>query len=399
MAKILFTWELGQGVGHCAPYVRLIAGLQEAGHEVSFAPRYLDKANAVFGPLRTRIYQAPYIPPQHVATITPVNSFARILHNNGYDSVAHLLSLVDAWGNLIDLIEPDLVVFDYSPTAMLAARDQQIARLAIGTGFHLPPRCQPMPGFHDKWRPELVDPQLLTFENTLLQTINTALAQRGISQLDCVAALFDATPTVLRTVPEMDHYGARPDGNYVGVFTAMGGAQPIWPETSGPRIFAYLKMFPTLPELLGHLRERDCPTLIYGDNLPAEITQKFASPSLNFLSAPLDLSAVADTAGLAIGNGTHGTTTELLLAGVPQLMLPLYGEQEIVANNVQRLGAGLSAPRRLPKPMVTKLQELLSNPSYRAAARSVAEVHRARAGESPSSAMRTFINNVLAAKI
>ena len=151
--------------------------------------------------------------------------------------------------------------------------------------------------------------------------------------------------------------------------------------------------------MLGHLRERDCPTLIYGDNLPAEITQKFASPSLNFLSAPLDLSAVADTAGLAIGNGTHGTTTELLLAGVPQLMLPLYGEQEIVANNVQRLGAGLSAPRRLPKPMVTKLQELLSNPSYRAAARSVAEVHRARAGESPSSAMRTFINNVLAAKI
>ncbi len=39
MAKILFTWELGGGLGHVVPYLGVIAGLQHRGHRVAFALR------------------------------------------------------------------------------------------------------------------------------------------------------------------------------------------------------------------------------------------------------------------------------------------------------------------------------------------------------------------------
>jgi len=75
---------------------------------------------------------------------------------------------------------------------------------------------------------------------------------------------------------------------------------------------------------------------------------------------------------LAILNGTHGATAQILLAGKPSLHFPLFLEQGLLGENVARLGAGLvAAPDR--EDFHARLDQLIRSPGYAAAARQFAQ--------------------------
>lgn len=376
MAKILFTWELGEGTGHIMPYVELISRLTAQGHEVHFALRSLHKVYDIFHDSSVIWHQAPTVLPRHVEVILPVDSYAKVLYHAGHDKPGRLSGLFTAWQNLYALIDPDLIVFDYSPTAMLAARNSRAKTIAIGTGFHLPPNIRPIPGVLAELSAPQDHDEVLTFENRVLETINSALTLTNMEPLVQFTDLLNANEIILRTLSELDHYSGRVNANYAGIMKSPPGEAPVWPPYQGPKIFAYLKAFETLPALLETLNRRHCPTLIYGDKLPEEIMQRFSSDTLNFVRSPLDMDAIGQTADIAICNAGHGSTTELLLSGVPLLLLPLNGEQNLVANNVERLGAGLSAPKLHPSGMEQKLDKLLKEDSFRESAQRFSQSYR-----------------------
>ena len=86
MAKILFTWELGEGVGHMLPYVGLIKKLISEGHEVHYAIRTLHRAHELFGDLNVKFHHAPYILPRYVKVELPIYGYPKILHHAGWDT-------------------------------------------------------------------------------------------------------------------------------------------------------------------------------------------------------------------------------------------------------------------------------------------------------------------------
>ena len=131
--------------------------------------------------------------------------------------------------------------------------------------------------------------------------------------------------------------------------------------------------------------------LFRSDGLPAKLKKEFTCKCIIFSEQRLDMDTIGKTADLAICNAGHSASCELLLSGIPLLLLPLNLEQHMVARNIQNLGAGLSAPKLMPEGMTMKLKTVLKDDKYREAARTFAKKY---AGEDPMSLVNHISDTV-----
>ena len=85
------------------------------------------------------------------------------------------------------------------------------------------------------------------------------------------------------------------------------------------------------------------------------------------------LSALAPTCDAAVHHGGAGTTTNFLVAGVPQLVLPHAADQHANADSVRRRGVGLTfRPEEADAAAVRgSLERLLGDDGFAAAAADV----------------------------
>jgi UDP:flavonoid glycosyltransferase YjiC (YdhE family) len=112
------------------------------------------------------------------------------------------------------------------------------------------------------------------------------------------------------------------------------------------------------------------------DGARRALQEKHASDTLRFATERVDPSLVAAQCDLAITNGNHGITCDLLLAGKPVLQFPLHQEQMMMASGVCRLGAGRIVAVREDFDRIEEiLDEMLANERYTAAARAFAARH------------------------
>ncbi len=219
-------------------------------------------------------------------------------------------------------------------------------------------------------RPEAnVDPKLLHVrERRVLATINAVLKGLTLAPLNRVTQLYTgAELTVLRTFRELDHYPERVGGHYWGCAPQSIGEVSAWPAVPGKKVFAYLKPFAGVAKLLSALKSYGQPTLVYGDGLDPRLTRQFASDTLVFSSAPVDMRATAAQCDGAVLHGTHNTAINLLLAGKPMLQLPLTLEQLLFAQTLERLNAGITLRHAEPTAVVDALKRLLEDGSRHAA--------------------------------
>ncbi len=137
-------------------------------------------------------------------------------------------------------------------------------------------------------------------------------------------------------------------------------------------VFAYLKPFPALPQLLQRLSERHATTLVFAPDLDPVHRQRFEQPEggqdgegapgrIAFADAPVDLAAAARACDLALLNGTHAATSVFLQAGKPMLHIPLNLEQGLTARAIRLLGAGLDAAGDDTDRLIARLDRLLES--------------------------------------
>ena len=73
-----------------------------------------------------------------------------------------------------------------------------------------------------------------------------------------------------------------------------------------------------------------------------------------------------------VGHGGYGTTMGALLAGLPQVVVPLFADQPHNAQRIADLGAGLAADAQDPAGVRAAVERLLADPAHRVAAGRVA---------------------------
>src|SRR5258706_8864391 len=164
----------------------------------------------------------------------------------GSREAADLTGLVGGWRTLLAHWRPDLLVSDYSPTALLAAHTLGIRSVTYGNGFFTPPRLSPLPPFRFD---EPVDPaRVAAADAQALVSVNAAATRLGASPFEKLADMFVTDEDFLCTFPELDHYGTRPTSGYWGPRLRLDlGLDAPWPEGRGPRVFVYVQRW--LPQM------------------------------------------------------------------------------------------------------------------------------------------------------
>jgi hypothetical protein len=382
MGNVLFVWELGGGLGHVTRCLPVLRRLRERNHRVYAALRENSRSARSFAELEVPCLPAPAEMPV-ASRIAMPRTFAHVLHNVGFGDPWQLRVKAEAWRTLMASVDPDLVLFDHSPTALLASGALSVKRVIIGTGFCCPPDICPWPDLRP-WAATAqpngspdggldIEQRLWRDEALVLANANEVLGGWDAAPLQRLSQLYaDADETFLATFPELDPYQDRRGSRYWGVWGDQRGAVPQWPGAPGKRVFAYLRPFECLAFLLDLLNRLAAPTLVYLDPPDPEFEVRFQSPTLRFQPEPVNMELASGECHLAILHGGHGATAAMLLAGKPILQIPLVVEQLLTTVATIRLGAALVARPNSSQELSDALLTLLGSEGHACAARQFA---------------------------
>lgn len=367
MARVLIAWELGEAYGHLATCLRLAEGLRRRGHTVVLVLKDVRLPCGPDAASGLTVLAAPLTPQAGVGRHAPVN-YADMLCASGFAEPQDVAARLSAWQSLLGLVRPDALVADHAPTALLAAYGAGVPRLTIGNGFTIPPAVSPWPSIRP-WEP-VSEEALLAAEARLDRVV--AAAQRLLGQRKPlrIRACF-ATQGVLNTFAELDHYGTRPGGRYVGpIVTVPRSLRAAWKSEEGPRVLAYLRpAVPGFESIMQALARMDAEVLCVAPGMTPEAAKRCATRRFRIALGPVDLPPLLEQADLAVGYGNSGFSTQALLAGVPLAMRPRHVEQALFAHRVEALGAGKLLGGRIDVDSVTKtICSLLDNQAYRQSA-------------------------------
>ena len=299
-------------------------------------------------------------------------SYADILLGVGYRDRDELAALLGGWRTLFSLWRPDIVLADFAPTALLAARSLDIPRATYGNGFFTPPRSSPLPPFRVDTP---VDAERLRAADAgALAGANAALARFDAAPLATLAEMFACDEDFLCTFPELDHYGSRPVSGYWGPRLRVDlGNEARWPEGQGARILIYVqKSTPHLDALIAALAEGPHRVLAYIPEIDEARRARLAARQRIVLERPVRLDSILSSCDLLVCHGGE-IAGGALASGVPLLVIPSHYEQYLTARCIDALGCGgWLTPDATAADVRRAVATLADRPQFKAAARAFA---------------------------
>ncbi|MDO8755826.1 MAG: hypothetical protein Q7J71_00170 [Polaromonas sp.] len=369
MARILCVWELGTDLGHLSHLRQPIEVALQLGHEVYLAARQLTRARDVLGELPVVYLPAPFKQNVVAADQSAFLSYTHLMARQCFSGADELEMYLRAWRALYDLVRPDLVLFEHSPTALIASHGYRFKKVLVGNGFVIPPQplspSAPFAPFVTTPKTADVLASLGADDAVLLKVINVALARLGAPVLAGLGDIYaQADEQFLMTWPGLDHFGERTGQRYLGSEWPAERSSPPWPPGAGPKVFGYLHAIPSLEKLLQDLRAAQVCALLLVRNLPPGLKQTYTSDHLHFTDQLVDLREVAEQAAWVINHGNHNTSATFMRAGVPQLLIPMHQEQLFTTLRLVDQGCAIMAYQDQAG-FLNEITALLSNPQFR----------------------------------
>jgi hypothetical protein len=396
MATVLCAWEQGGNLGHLSNLRNPIEMALQLGHRVLLAARELHRVPEVLGGLPIELLPAPFKQYVQPADKSAFLSMTHVLARQCFSGVDELEMYLRAWQTLFDLVQPDLVMYEHSPTALIASHGRPFKKVLVGSGFAIPPLPEPgepFAPFSTTSGSAPVRARLLADDALVLTVVNQALGRLGRGPLPDLAQIYrQADASLLLSWPELDHFGARPGQRYLGAVPLGHQPPAVWPDVSGPKVFGYLQAMPSIEALLRCLREAGVCALLLVRGLPLELKLKYSSERLRFLDGLVDLASVAAQADGVIHHANHSSLIVFTEAGLPQLLIPRQQEQLLLALRLAAHGGAVLAYQDQPG-FDQETQQLLTDPKMRAQARALAQ-----SCQRPDPAQNTaFMQNTLRA--
>jgi UDP:flavonoid glycosyltransferase YjiC (YdhE family) len=380
---VLLGWEFGANLGHITVMEKYASAFSKNGWDCVFALRDTSQAQTILGHSGFKWLQAP-ITVTGLGGLDSMINYADVLLHHGYASADSLLGLTRAWLTLCELVKPDLLLADSSPTMALVSRITQIPLCHIGNGFSVPPAVSPWPIFPGREKKAQSEPdRLIQIEQLILRHLNSVLQQFKQPALNQLADLYRQQQAFIYGLKALDHYD-RADNlvTYVLPEAAQLAKAPVhWPITLGPadkgpapkKVFVYLRTeFPGTLATLTALSALGTQVIAFIPDLSELQVKQLQSDTLLVSKQMVDVDAVLVDCDLVVCHG-GGLSESALRAGIALYLLPTFSEQRGRAQRVEQLGCGLWSPVSATTVHKTPLKRLLQEPQFRTNAKKFSE--------------------------
>jgi UDP:flavonoid glycosyltransferase YjiC (YdhE family) len=370
---VLFTWEIGQGFGHVMPLLPVARELKAQGHRVTFALRDVRAAGALLKAEGFTVLQAPTHPDQFFPANGPQpQTMADILEIFGFASGKNLSGMVAAWEGLFSVCRPDVVVASYAPLSLLCARHAGIPTVLMALPFELPSPAHP----------SLVirtgkTPNSSATDDRVISTVNKVF---GLQAVNTIYEIFKADKTFIMSFPELDFLYPRQQVEYCGSFFVTDvGASPQWPSREGKRIFAYLNTgLHDLDSLRNQIQASQHSYCIFLRGADASLIAKWLAPNVYVSGDVVMLDEALAGCDAVLSYGGNGFVSASLLAGKPLVFYVRDLEAYLTARQVAKMGAGLLPQPQTAFGVLSGLDQVLNESSYKNAGENFAQLQLAR---------------------
>lgn len=363
MSTVLFTWEFGGNHGH----INRLSALASKVAANGLLP-VLALSEQAFRRWRKTQWPGPVLAMPdtsiRVGTVNATASFAGILGNLAFH--VGLVPRLRSWLGLLRSVRPISVVHDYSPTAMLASRILGVRAFQISNGFDSPPvnAALDLGGmkFHG---------QALREQDFIDTEIRRAEAILG-SPPGGLDGLLSHAEKILDCLPELDPFGPRPSGLYVGPLGKPPSARRLeFPQHPGhrKRVFCYLRGVPWATKVIDVVQEMGANVICVWPDAEKEVIDRYVGPGTIVSRDLVCLDQLLPSCDLVVSYGSSTLSANSLLAGVPQLSLPIDIEKYVIGKCLERwrLG-GIAVEADSPSKLQSIVGDLLHGTEARASA-------------------------------
>ncbi len=336
MARVLIGWELGAARGHISAINPVVQNLLARGHTVHLALQQIDAAG-IDADKRIELWQAPAWPRLFMTRSRGFSAHAAtmgdILGRLGLDTPGTLAALIAGWESILSAVKPQLVVAEFAPALLCAARGR-LATARMGTGFATPPA-------HLDRYPLLAGSSTQFPEDELLDIADADLRSLRRPALSALPALGGADHDLVRSFSEFDAYAADRLSGYV---RPNAPADLLSKNVGGDEIFCYFpdQMSADLPIWQG-LAGSGKPVRIHMRETTPEHHAVFQRMGFRFEPRPVPFATIASRSRLTVSHGGHGFVTASMLSGLPQVITGYDLEKFAIGKAVVANGLGAYA--------------------------------------------------------
>jgi hypothetical protein len=273
------------------------------------------------------------------------------------------------WMNQMTLRNIRILVAEYAPTAILAAKilnaeGWDITVMTVGTAYSLPPKELEsfpviLPDFTHSVRKEA----------DVLQMINRVLADFKTPPLPRIAAIYDVDVTVALTFSFLDPY--RKWRNPKDICPPRLNLNFDPSEASGDEVFIYFSSTEfDEPEVVQAFCDLPLPRRAYLPNASPADKAKLAESGVILEETPVSAQDMARRSKLFVHAGQPGTITTSAMIGRPQIGLPQHLEQTFHARRAGQQGILelLERPNRTAQNIINLVQRSYHSASMQARA-------------------------------
>lgn len=384
MARVLLGWELGANHGHAVRLRGIAQRLIAEGHALSVALQRIDAAEAL--PAGCQVWQAP-IWPRLVGSVPPPDSavpatLGDVLFRLGLDRPEGFAGLIAGWDAILKATRPDVVVADFAP-ALLAAARGRVPTVLAGVGFDaVPPHLERFPS--------LTGQIAVHDEDAMLAHVQAVLARTGRSLPDRLPALFSADRVLAGTFSELDPYASWRRTPVC----APSVLPPIGENGRGDELFVY-GAGPLLRgrALIDGLVRARIPVRAYFPAANAAQRREMEAAGFRIEAAPLPFAEIARRARVVMSHGGLGFVSSALAAGVPQIVVHADLEKRLTGEAITRLrlGGHVALTAIDPGAFAGSLREFFADESFQRRAREAAPGFRARLAPAQADLVRDAV--------